>query len=319
MSILITGGTGFIGAEVARQLVRQDVGPITVFDRNPSPQRLDEIAEKVEIVRGDLGTFSHVLDVVRKSKPETIYHLGGMLSVPSDADPPAAFQANAQGTFHVLEAARLFDVRQVLFSSSIATYGYGIGDELADHTLQRPQLFYGACKLFGEHMGLFYRRKYGLDFRGMRFAAVIGPGVRTPGVVQYASWVIEESAKGNPFTVWVRPDFQVPTIYFKDAAQSIVSLAAAPADCIEMVNYVLDGVPPTPSAEEIVRMVRKRLPDAEITFQVDEQVQTMLDRAIVPIDDSCARREWGWEPEYGIEAMVDDFLRELTDHPQRYA
>lgn len=319
MGILITGGTGFIGAEVARQLVRQGVGPITVFDRNPSLQRLDEIAEKVELVQGDLGNFSHILDVVRKSRPETIYHLGGMLSVPSDADPPAAFQANAQGTFHVLEAARLFDVEQVIFSSSIATYGYGIGEELADLTLQRPQLFYGACKLFGEHMGLFYRRKYGLDFRGMRFAAVIGPGVRTPGVVQYASWVIEESAKGNPFTVWVRPDFQIPTIYFKDAAQSVISLAAAPAERIEMVNYVLDGVPPTPSAEEIVQMVRKRLPDAEITFQVDEQVQAMLDRAVVPIDDSCARREWGWEPDYGIEAMVDDFLRELTDHPQRYA
>ena len=319
MSVLITGGTGFIGAEVARQLLQRGVDSITAFDRNASIQRLDEVAEKIELVQGDLGNFSHILDIVRQTKPRTIYHLGGMLSAPSDADPPSAFQANAMGTYHVLEAARLFEVEQVIFSSSVATYGYGIEDQLNDLTLQRPQLFYGACKLFGEHMGLFYRRKYGLDFRGLHFAGVIGPGVRTPGVVQYASWSIEESAKGNPFTVWVRPDFTIPIIYFKDAALSAISLASAPADRIQMVNYVVDGVPPSPNAGELVQMVRDRIPGARITFEVDEPVQEMLDRAVFPIDDSCARREWDWQPQYDIETMVDDFLREMADHPQRYA
>src|SRR4051794_39292645 len=101
MATLITGGTGFIGAEVARLLLGRGERDIVLFDINPNATRLGEIAGAVEIVRGDLGTFSHVLDVVKRVRPALIYHLGGMLSVPSDADPPAAFRANAEGTFHL--------------------------------------------------------------------------------------------------------------------------------------------------------------------------------------------------------------------------
>ena len=80
---------------------------------------------------------------------------------------------------------------QVLFSSSIAAYGSGhLFGVVNDDTLQRPRLFYGATKLFGEHMGLFYRRKYGLDIRGVRYPSIVGPGVKSPGVVQYTSWMI---------------------------------------------------------------------------------------------------------------------------------
>src|SRR5690349_4870547 len=126
MTTLITGGTGFIGANVARLLLARGEERPVVFDRNPSPQRLDEIADQVEIVQGDLGNFSHVLHVVERSRPEVIFHLGGMLSFPSEADPAAALQANALGTYHVLEAARLFKVPKVIFSSTIATYGMDI-------------------------------------------------------------------------------------------------------------------------------------------------------------------------------------------------
>ena len=141
MGIVITGGTGFIGAEVVRILLEKGETDIVVFDINPSTKLLGGVEDKVEVVRGDLGNFSHVLNVVKISKPKAIYHLGGMLSVPSDADPVASFRANAMGTFHVLEAARLFDVPQVLFSSTIATYGLHTRvDVIDDYTLQRPQL-----------------------------------------------------------------------------------------------------------------------------------------------------------------------------------
>ncbi|MGZ3607621.1 MAG: SDR family oxidoreductase, partial [Syntrophales bacterium] len=95
-----------------------------------------------------------------------IFHLGGMLSVPSDADHAASFRANTMGTFHVLEAAKLFGVEQVIFSSTIATYGLDLEEGIVvdDYSLQRPQLFYGATKVFSELMGQFYRRKFGLDF-----------------------------------------------------------------------------------------------------------------------------------------------------------
>ena len=130
MTTLITGGTGFIGAEVVRLLLDQGEHKPVIFDINPTLQRLDDVAEHIEVVRGDLGNFSHVLNVVKTVKPTAIYHLGGMLSVPSEADPAAALHANALGTFHILEAARLFEVPQVLFTSSIATYRRDFQEEV---------------------------------------------------------------------------------------------------------------------------------------------------------------------------------------------
>jgi len=112
MSSLITGGTGFIGAELARLLLKRGETKPVVLDLSSSTQRLDDIADRVNLVRGDVGDFSDVLNTVKVFKPDVIYHLGGMLSLPSEAHPQAAMRANVLGTFHVLEAARLFGVRQ---------------------------------------------------------------------------------------------------------------------------------------------------------------------------------------------------------------
>ena len=161
MSSIVTGGTGFIGAQIVRLLLEKGENSPVVFDINQSTNRLNDVVDKIEIIGGDLGNFNHVLNVVKKVRPKVIYHMGAMLSVPSEADPAASFRINVLGIYHVLEAARLFNVKQVLFSSSIGTYGFDIKDKVInDYTLQRPIIFYGACKLFGEHIGLFYRRKY---------------------------------------------------------------------------------------------------------------------------------------------------------------
>jgi threonine 3-dehydrogenase len=318
MATLITGGTGFIGAEVVRLLLEKGEQDLVIFDINPSAQRLDDVADRVEIVRGDLGNFSHVLNAVKHARPRVIYHLGGMLSVPSDADPSAAFRANALGTFHVLEAARLLEVSQVLFTSSIATYGLDIQEEVIDdYTLQRPQLFYGTIKVFCEHMGLFYKRKYNLDFRCVRYPGIVGPGVRTPGVGQYTSWVIEECAKGNPFTIWVEPGTRIPVLYFKDAARAIMELGEAPLENIETVNYLLAGVTPIATAGELADLVRAKVPGAQIDFAPDLGIQRILDKLLLPLDDRNAQKEWDWKPEYDQERIVDDFLQELRLSPKR--
>lgn len=312
MATLITGGAGFVGLEVARQLLDGGETEVTVFSRNPSPARLGGLADRVNPVAGDVGNFSHVLDVVKATQPDVIYHLGAMLSVPSDADPASAIQTNAMGTFYVLEAARLFDVRQVIFSSSIGSYGRDIeGETLTDTTLQRPVLFYGATKAFGEHMGLVFKRKYGLDFRGLRYPSVIGPGVTTPGMVQYTSWMIEESAKGNPFTVWTTPETRVPVMYITEAATATVQLAQAPLENIKMVNYLVDGAKPTPTAGDIADAVRAKIPNAVIDF-VPDPTKPMLHGRSQTIDDSRAREEWGWQPTHDLPRMIDDFLASLS-------
>jgi nucleoside-diphosphate-sugar epimerase len=130
--------------------------------------------------------------------------------------------------------------------------------------------------------------------------------------------MIEESARAKPFTVWVRPGTRAPVLYYKDAARAMLSLADAPRDAIRTVNYVVDGVRPRPSAEELAGVVRAAVPAARITFEPDEELQAILDRTLLPIDDSRAREEWGWQVEYGLEEMVRDFVREVAENPQRY-
>ena len=109
-----------MGVEVVRLLLEKGEKPV-VFSRNPATPKLADVADHVEGIAGDLGNFSQVLNAVKKTRPEVIYHMGGMLSVPSDADPAGAIQANVLGTFHVLEAARLFEVPQVLSASSLGS------------------------------------------------------------------------------------------------------------------------------------------------------------------------------------------------------
>lgn len=312
MNILVTGGAGLIGAAVVELLLQEDDSDVTVFDIATLPPRLAERGSRFVAIRGDLGNFSHVLDAVEKTRPELIFHLGGMLSLDVEADPPRAFQTNAVGTFNILEACRLFNVPQVVFSSTMASYGYDIeGDTISDKTLQRPMLFYGATKVFGEHLGLFYRRKYDLDFRGLRFPAIVGPGVKSAGIAQYNSRIIEECALGRPYTVYVKPETRHGFMYVKDAARSLIELARAPREQIKTVNYVLAGMQPPPSAQELAAIVQQKLPTAKIDFKPDPVSQEAVDRLNHPVDDSNAKREWGWQIRYSIEAMVDDFLAEM--------
>ena len=317
MATLITGGAGFIGREVVRLLLENGEKRPLVMSRDPSPARLGDLAGEVDVTRGDLGHFSHVLETVKNARPKVIYHLGATLSVPSEADPTGAIHTNAMGTFHVLEAARLFDVPQVVFASSVGTYGTDIReDTIHDGTIQRPQFFYGMTKVFGEHMGLFYRRKYGVDFRGIRYPSIIGPGVRSPGAVQYTSWVIESCARGRPYTIWVEPETRVPVMYIRDAASATVKLAQAPREAITTVNYVVNGVRPTPSAGELADMVRSRISGARIEFRPDRNIQQLIQESLRPLDDQRAQREWGWQPRYDLRNLVDDFLQELENRPQ---
>ena len=314
MTALITGGTGFIGAEVAKILTERGEAAPALFDLYPAPERFDADAEKYQIIRGDLGNFTHVLEAVKAVKPDTIYHLGGMLSVPSENDPSASLQANAVGTFHVLEAAKLFDVPKVVMSSTIATYGYDLhGETIDDYTLQRPTSFYGLTKVFGENMGRFFKRKYGLDFRGVRYPSIVGPNVTTPAVVQYTSWAIEYAAKGKPFTIWVEPETQAAVMYYRDAARAVVELADAPAGNIHTGVYIVGGPKPVATAGELADLVRQAVPGAQIDFDPNPDIQVIVDPLQIPLDDSRARQEWGWRPDYDQAGIIAAMLEELSE------
>ena len=316
MSTLVTGGTGFIGAEIVRQLLAEDGNQtIHVAHQRGNFRRIEHLLDRVSLHQLNLSDSTAIQELIDSTRPLLIFHFGAILTGPGEANPQAAVEANAMGTYALLEAARLAEVGEVVFASSIGTYGSDVRTPVIDHeTIQRPITVYGVTKVFGEHLGAYYRRKYGLDFRGLRYPSIVGPGVTTASVVQYTSWIMEESARGNRFTVPVRPDFAVPIMYYKDAARAAIVLSRAPAEAIVTSTYLVDGLRPTPTAAQLVDSVRARLPAAQIDFKLDEELQVILDQAIRPIDDSRARIEWAWAPAYDLDTMIDDFLRELRSN-----
>jgi nucleoside-diphosphate-sugar epimerase len=129
--------------------------------------------------------------------------------------------------------------------------------------------------------------------------------------------MIEESAMGRPFTLKMEPDVKFPFLYVKDAALAMIKLSQAAESNIRMVNYILNGIEPLQTARELVDIVKSRLPEARLTFEPDEGL-TEIYRSIPKFDDRCAREEWGWKPEYNHERMIDDFIADLNQYPERY-
>jgi len=218
---------------------------------------------------------------------------------------------NVDGFMNLLEIARQHNVSQVLFSSSLGTYGLDLRDDetLTEATLQRSFSFYGITKLFAEGAGRFYERKYGLDYRGIRYPAIVGPGVRAGGIVTYVSAMIEETAKGSPYTVRVGPDTRVPIVHVEDGARAMMMLSRAPVENIKKLTYLINGIRPTPSVSEMAEVVRQRILGATIEFDPNPDWDTIMKLSARPVDDTVARNEWSWRLQYDTyEKILDSYL-----------
>ena len=320
MSKLITGGTGFLGSQLAHLLVERGED-IVLFDVNVNLNRVREIKDNVKIIQGNLAVWQEVLNVVKDSKVDGIYHLGSMLSLPSQANPWASFQANVCGTMNVLEAARLFDVERVVFTSSLASYGLGVPRVVTDETLQRPTSFYGCGKVYSELVGRFYRTKFNLDFRTFRSPTLVGPGVKTPGVTQYISLMLENAALGKSYECYVAEKTKsAGFMYFKDSVRALDMLYRAPKENIKMINYNVSGLEKSVSAKELEDAIKKRVPDFSVTYKPDKEVVEYMkkyENTMQVIDDTRAREEWGWKPIYkDLDSIIVDYLEEVRTRPE---
>jgi nucleoside-diphosphate-sugar epimerase len=306
MTRLITGGTGFVGSELAKRLIEKG-DRVVLFDISPNINAVREIKDKISIIRGDISNWSELFNAVKDHNIKSIFHLGAMLSIPADANPWAAYRVNADGTLNILEAARLFDVEKVIFTSTIAVYA-GHGLPINESTLQNPESMYGITKLFSENLGRFYFKKFGLDFRAVRYPTVIGLGARTKHMSQYMSWMIENSLSNKPFDVWVNEDTRNPCLYYKDAALALLLIHDTPPQNIKTRIYNLAGISLT--AKEFVDKVKKHIPSAKIAFKPDPEIVKLMGKGFGTIDDTCAKKEWGWKMKYDMETMLEDIKRE---------
>ncbi len=313
MRALITGGSGFIGAQLARLLTARG-DQAAILDLQPPPPDLADQPERYPFVRASVTSLPRLIDAIGQHRADTVFHLGGMLSMPCERDPWGAFEVNVAGTYHLFEAARLGGAERVLLSSSIAVYGEDLpAGPITDHSLQRPASMYGTSKVFGELLGRFYARCFGLDFRGLRIPSVVGPGSKVPHMSIYNCWAIERPLLGKPYEILVEPGTRCPTIYYKDAARALLELSLAPAAAIKTKVYNLNGFRPAYSAEELVRAVGAKVPGARLSFRPDPEITGLLQAlGSHELDDAPAREEWGWRPGYDLPGMIEDFQAELA-------
>ena len=307
MGKLITGGLGFIGSHLARKLVETGE-EVTLFDVIPESKLVDDIKGKVTVYQGDLSKWEDVVTVVKEHRPDCIYHTGALLSA-AEENPMPAYKVNANGTFHVLEAARLFGVARVILLSSMASYGSGVPERVSDDAVQWPITMYGVTKVFGERLGEYYHRKFGINFRGVRFPSVIGPGRSGGGASAYSSLIVQEPAAGRPYEVCVDEESKMPLLYIKDAVRSLVSLEKTEEGKLSRRVYNIEGFSTTALA--LANTVRKYVAEARIEFRPDPETVSIVRSWPREVDGSCAQKDWGWKSEYGLDTAIKDFVDEF--------
>ena len=306
MTILITGGCGFIGDQLAKKFAGRG-NKIVLFDKTVTEENAinDPL---ITTIKGDVTNFHEILNVVKQYKPDCIFHLAAILSGVSESNPWGSININALGTYHVLEAARLFNCGKIVFSSSMGSYTVDRDTIVDEQTKQTPQLIYGVTKVFGELLGLYYQRKFGIDFRGIRFPQLIGPNVKTFGFGQYNPWMIEAAIKGETFDVWAPEDTILPLLYIKDAIRSLIMLYDADEANLKTRVYNIGQILPAPTAADMANEVRKYFPNAEINFKPDPAAEIGLATIPKRIKGDVAEQEWGWHVKYNLADTVKDFI-----------
>ncbi len=299
MSIMITGGGGFIGSHLARRLV-EDGEEVVVFDISPDTSLLTDILDRIHFVQGDVVDVIDIMNTVSKFDVMDIFHTAAMLILDCEAKPQRALRVNVEGTVNILEVARLMDLRRVVFISSAAVFSPDLPEPVGDDAPKYPTTVYGATKLASELYGLKYARAYGVDFRALRFTWVYGPG-RTRGATAFASLMVERPARGETIKVQQNQESKGDWLYVKDAVKAL--MLAREVDKVECRIYNIAGG--THRIGQVANLVRKLLPDARIEFESNVPVVSSS------FDDAYAREELGWKPTYTIEKGVKDFIDEV--------
>jgi threonine 3-dehydrogenase len=332
--VLITGAGGEIGHGLIDRLAQQSHRAIVTLDL----ARLDPgIAARVDReITGSILDRGLLERVLSEFQVELVFHLAALLSTRSEFTPVTAHQVNVEGTLNLLEFAQReaeSHGRPVIFMypSSIAVYGLPtVGDKtgagrVKEDEWTHPTTMYGCNKLYCEQLGHYYARHYKqlaaepssgkVDFRGVRFPGLISAAtVPSGGTSDYAPEMIHAAAQGEPYACFVRPDTRIPFMAMPDGVDALLQLAASPAARLTRTAYNVAAF--NPSAEEIGRIVLDAFPGASITWDTDQKRQGIVDSWPADVDDSAARRDWGFAPRHDLHRAFAEYL--IPEIKQRY-
>jgi nucleoside-diphosphate-sugar epimerase len=323
-SVLVSGANGEIGhglltrlAAEGRHIVTLDIAPL-----DPSLARLVRREFTGSIT--DVGLLERIL---AEFEIDLVFHLAALLSTRSEFTPMSAHQVNVEGTLHLLEFAHyegLSHGRPVVFMYPSSIAAYGLPDLETKTRAKRvredewnvPTTMYGCNKLYCEHLGRYYARHYKqlaaeplghVDFRCVRFPGLIS-AVTTPsgGTSDYAPEMIHAAAKGEPYSCFVRKDTRIPFMVMPDAIDALLQLAAAPRERLTRTAYNLAAFSPT--ADQICEVVTRAFPRSSVEWRTDEKRQRIVDTWPAEVDDSAARRDWGFAPRYDFDRGFNEYL-----------
>ena len=333
--VLITGAGGEIGHGLIERLSRQPQRAIVTLDL----ARLDAtIAPLVDReITGSILDRPLLERVLAEYQVELVFHLAALLSTRSEFTPLSGHQVNVEGTLNLLEFAQHEAESHgkpvtFLYPSSIAVYGLPDlrtkqeADKVKEDDWTHPTTMYGCNKLYCEQLGNYYSRHYKqlaaeaasgrVDFRCVRFPGLISAvTVPSGGTSDYAPEMIHAAARGEPYAAFVRPDTRIPFMAMPDGVDALLRLAAAPRGSLTRTAYNVSAF--SPSADDMRQVVAQAFPDAVITWEVDAKRQGIIDTWPADVDDSAARRDWGFAPRYDFTHAFTDYL--IPTIRERYA
>lgn len=324
--VLITGANGEIGHGLIDHLAENNY-MIVALDLNPLDK---ELRSKVAYYMvGDILDQLLLGRLVVEHRIRTIYHLASILSTKAEYNPETAHKINVEGTLNLLRLAVEQSKWQgepvkFIYPSSIAAYGLSSAQaklevgKIREDQCTEPTTMYGCNKLYCENLGRYYSKYYrqlavdydpkiSVDFRCLRFPGLISAKtIPTGGTSDYGPEMLHAAAKGVQYDCFVRPDTVLPFMVMPDAIKSLITLEAAPKKNLTQDVYNVTSFNPT--AQEIYDITMQAFPDAKIQFVPDQKRQQIVDTWPADTDDSAARHDWGWSPDYDQERAFKEYL-----------
>ncbi len=307
--ILITGGLGQIGSSLAPFLRRKYGKENVIVADVRKPQNLKEVEPFIKLNVLDRSAIDKAIE---QYDIDTIFHLAAILSAKGELNPQLAFQVNIMGYYNILESGREHSLERIMFPSSIAAFGPETPkDNTPNDTILKPRTIYGISKVTGELLGLYYWEKYNLDVRGLRYPGIISwnalPG---GGTTDYAVDMFYYALRGDKYVCFLKDDTKLPMMYMPDAIKAITMLAEAEGGkLIHRTDFNVQAMSFTPN--DLAEEIRRYVPDFKVEYKPDYR-QKIADSWPRSLDDSAARREWGWKPDYNLSKMVEDMIKNLS-------
>ena len=310
--ILVTGAAGQIGSELVPEL-RQRYGNENVIAAGHHTPLPADIRQAGPCTTLDISDPAQIDRAIRANQIDTVYHLGSILSALAEQQRQMAYRVNIQGLYNILEAAVDSSLERVIIPSSIAAFGPETpADRTPNETVQKPNTLYGISKVFGELMGNYYFHQFGCDVRGVRLPGIVSWKTEpTAGTTDYAVAIFYAAIRQRHYTCYLRSDTYLPMMYMPDAILALVQVAEADKGRLHHhADFNVNAMSFTPS--HLASAIQSRLPEFRIDYCIDPLRQAIADSWPNSLDDSAARSEWGWRPNFEMDAMVDDMLENLT-------